>query len=691
MSTGSIYHAVEKILERPKTYFVLEQVKFPGRLEEISFPQILNYLFWVRESGILILENEQDIVQIYFHHGYPRRIDSSFTPQPSLIEILEVEGKLSADTVEALRRQEGEKRQKIGEVLLQEGLISSHDLYLALKLQALEKILYLFQWKEGSFRFEFKEGIEGESFIEAKPAEIILTGIRRYYDLSDYWTFFEPYEDALVIPKQTTPHDIETLKLLPQERRLLSFIDGHRTLQEVLEKGRMSLSEKLNFLFALIVMGAIELQHPGEEEIEPGELSSFDNPSEVPDEYDEILGEIISDGELLPESNTVPFPEEDEFDFEGEKEAAEFVIEATPIPTFFSGEGGEEGAEGTFSTSGAADEIGDALDRLTPRSGSTFPLASDVEGEAGASGEPPVVPPEDELLPKLISLEEPQSAPTSQEEGTEGSAEVPPQETQKATSPPSPVEPLERAVDIEAPEAQDATIPEPPEVSQRGETQGEGGTGLPGSPAGSPSESTLFALLGLPEDATQQEIQRAYLRRLSEVTRRLPDPSALEELDRLKTAFACLGNVRSRRAYERRLFLERLAAISAATGKGASQTYHKALECLEKGAPAEAERLLRKAVLAAPKKTLYRARLAWLFWRYPCGEKELDLFKPLQWLHEHLERHPEDWEGLLALGKIQRSQHHFHLARQTFLRVRQLKPDFDEIERLLSELPGGQA
>ncbi|RME54312.1 MAG: DUF4388 domain-containing protein [Deltaproteobacteria bacterium] len=690
MSTEKIYHAVEKILERPKTYFVLEQVKFPGELEEISFPQILNYLFWVRESGILILENEKDIVQISFHHGYPRRIDSSFTPQPSLIEILESEGKLSADTVETLRRQGEERTQRIGEVLLQEGMISSHDLYLALKLQALEKILYLFQWKKGSFRFEFKEGIEGESYIEAKPAEIILTGIRRYYDLSDYWSFFEPYEDALVIPKQTTPHDIETLKLLPQERRLLSFIDGRRTLQEVLEKGRMSLSEKLNFLFALIVMGAIELQHPGEDDVEGGELSSFDTPSGVPDEYDEILGEIISDGELLPSDNTVPFPEEDEFGFEGEKEAAEFVIEATPIPAFFSGEGGGEEGEETAHASGVTDEIGDALDRLSPQGGSTSPPPSQVEVEVGAVGTPSAASSQDDLLPKLISLEQPQSVPASQEEGTEGSPEGPSQETQEAAMPQSPVEPSERAANIEAAEDQDAAILESPEVPHGGEPQREGGIGLPESPAGSPSESTLFSLLGLPEDATQQEIQRAYLRRLPEMSRRLPDPTALEELERLKEAFAILGNMKSRRAYERRLFLERLAALPETTGKSANQAYHKALDLLEQGATEEAERLLRKAVLAAPQKTLYRARLAWLFWRFPCGERELDLSRPLQWLNEHLERHPDDWEALLALGKIHRSQHRFHLARQTFLRVRQLKPDLEEIERLHSELPGGE-
>jgi curved DNA-binding protein CbpA len=73
--------------------------------------------------------------------------------------------------------------------------------------------------------------------------------------------------------------------------------------------------------------------------------------------------------------------------------------------------------------------------------------------------------------------------------------------------------------------------------------------------------ATLYEILGVTDDATDEELRRAYLR----AARRLhpdvnPDAGATEEMRRLNRAWAVLGDADSRRSYD----LERRRAVVAA-------------------------------------------------------------------------------------------------------------------------------
>ncbi|MDH5491535.1 MAG: DUF4388 domain-containing protein, partial [Myxococcales bacterium] len=286
--------------------------RLEGRLEEIPFARVLTRLAELRATGALLLDSEgdsratttQESVKkiVFFRSGVAVQVRSNLVDE-CLGQILAKSG--SIDT-EALRESldavaEGAGRQ--GGILVAMGAITPHQLRDTLELQQRLKILDVFGWPAGTFRFS--EGMAPPSVtvgLETSLAELVYEGITQRVPGLRALDAIAAHSGEYVVsdPRRFQPflQRIDEAEL----RELHERIDGQRTLQQLLEFGKGSRSRLAQLLFALECMGAIAfratpLASNAPQHAEPAAMEELDERS-MTREALETLAQRLERGEL---------------------------------------------------------------------------------------------------------------------------------------------------------------------------------------------------------------------------------------------------------------------------------------------------------------------------------------------------------------------------------------------------------
>lgn len=248
-----------------------------GTLEEVGFPWLLHELYTRRATGLLHLEKGEIKKVVYLQNGYPIFARSNRVSE-CLGQLLVREGRISSAQCDQSRTLARESRRLQGTVLVEMGLLTPHELHQALARQVTEKLLEVFAWTHGRYRFmpaaRFRKEVTA---IELSPASLILHGIRRYWSPSRLRLFLKPHLDSYLAPAEN-PHDrFQSIELAGQEEEFFDLLRGGHTLSQVLESHPLRRFEVEQLLAALLVSRMIEpVAHPRdsqESSDEPASLS----------------------------------------------------------------------------------------------------------------------------------------------------------------------------------------------------------------------------------------------------------------------------------------------------------------------------------------------------------------------------------------------------------------------------------
>ena len=118
---------------------------------------------------------------------------------------------------ESLRRMREQKRHQ-GEILVEMGALSPHNLERALVGQMEAKLYEVFSWRTGSFRFtEDREAPDQPVSLERPPAALILEGIRRHYEPERQNQVLAAFAGQFVAPSEDARERLQNLSVDPAE------------------------------------------------------------------------------------------------------------------------------------------------------------------------------------------------------------------------------------------------------------------------------------------------------------------------------------------------------------------------------------------------------------------------------------------------------------------------------------------
>jgi len=163
-----------------------------GNLKKVGLPKLLSGIEQGQKSGILFIRSPQGIGSIGFAKGMITQAESPIMPR-RIGRILIDTGVLTEKQLQqALKTQEeDEKTKPLGEILTRLGFVDHSKLQEIIKLQIIDSVLSMLDWREAVYRFEEQDVFSNRDIL-LSPQDIIAESASYTKSLSPEVTVSKP-------------------------------------------------------------------------------------------------------------------------------------------------------------------------------------------------------------------------------------------------------------------------------------------------------------------------------------------------------------------------------------------------------------------------------------------------------------------------------------------------------------------
>jgi len=229
-----------------------------GALQDVSLADICQLLGMGMKTGCLSLTDRSNFGYIYFEKG--RIIYASVLNRKDRLGELLVRNHVMTRKAlnDAMELQTQSRGKRLGEILVEQGTISQGELQRFIQMQIEEAVYHLFTWDQGSFHFDTDQMPDEEGiYLVNIPAEaLLMEGARRV----DEWSLIEkkiPSFDVVFQLDKNPDESGQNVELTKEQRKVLPYIDGVRTANDIMNEAGLVEFETGKALFGLIQAGFV--------------------------------------------------------------------------------------------------------------------------------------------------------------------------------------------------------------------------------------------------------------------------------------------------------------------------------------------------------------------------------------------------------------------------------------------------
>ncbi|MDA3787856.1 MAG: DUF4388 domain-containing protein [Desulfobacula sp.] len=238
-----------------------------GDFEGLTLASILQLLCNDQKTGVLTVTRDNEESRVFFEQGTIVYASASLK-EARLGFLMRTDGVISAQQLQKCLSSAKEEKVHLGKVLVEKGYISL-DTLKKYNTKQVEIILYnLLFWEKG--KFEYKDArlnLKGMIVTQLNPMRLILEASRRIDELSVLKKIIP--SDRLVFKMSGKVQSKEEIKLNANEWRILSLIDGTRTVRQIISESGYDEFAVYKIFFSVISSGLIEQQE--EVQLDDGE------------------------------------------------------------------------------------------------------------------------------------------------------------------------------------------------------------------------------------------------------------------------------------------------------------------------------------------------------------------------------------------------------------------------------------
>ena len=257
-----------------------------GDFEGLTLASILQLLCNDQKTGVLTVTSDDEESRVFFEQGTIVYASASLK-EARLGSLMRADGVISADQLQKCLTLAKEEKMHLGKILVDKGYISL-DTLKKYNTKQVEAILYnLLFWKKG--RFEYKDAklnLKGMIITQLNPMKLILEASRRIDELSVLQKYIP--SDRIVFKMSGKMQSKEEIKLNANEWRILSLIDGSRSVRQIIDESGYDEFAVYKIFFSVISSGLIEQQ----EELELADIEGDDDYSSILIVFNDILTSI---------------------------------------------------------------------------------------------------------------------------------------------------------------------------------------------------------------------------------------------------------------------------------------------------------------------------------------------------------------------------------------------------------------
>jgi hypothetical protein len=231
-----------------------------GKVWEGVLPGVLRELYVGRKTGVLAFSRTDERRNVHFRSGHVIHADTSVR-EDRLGEVMVRHGLLSAEDLKKARGFVLRDNRRLGEVLIDLGLLDQRGLEAALKVHVSAVMAVVFAWPDGAYEFTEapeQDGAEqGDAALLASTGDLILQATRAVkdpdvirYNLGDIDRVLGLSSDPLL--------RFQNIALTPADGYVLSRVDGSLSAREVMSLIPLEPEDVQRSLFGLLAAGMVE-------------------------------------------------------------------------------------------------------------------------------------------------------------------------------------------------------------------------------------------------------------------------------------------------------------------------------------------------------------------------------------------------------------------------------------------------
>jgi hypothetical protein len=235
-----------------------------GNLKTMSPGDLLQWLSMAQKTGTLVVSSQGIEKKVFFGEG---RIISSASndPREYLCQFLMSHGYIDEEQVKNAMEEQARTRVLIGKILVNIGAIQEKDLANLMRIKAQESIYDIFLWNEGEFRFMDGELPKMEMIpLRVDVTSLLMEGSRR---VDEWRRIRKVIPDRHAVPVIESSIDLEKLGDVPM--RILSAINGQRSIEELVLESRSSHFLVARTIFQFIEAGSVRIVPEGKKIVGP--------------------------------------------------------------------------------------------------------------------------------------------------------------------------------------------------------------------------------------------------------------------------------------------------------------------------------------------------------------------------------------------------------------------------------------
>jgi CheY-like chemotaxis protein len=231
-----------------------------------AFAEILVELASDKETGVLEIHAEDVRTNVTFHRGRPVFAEGGGLVQ-TLGRLLLRRGEIHEDQYVRVIERMTERvirneSVRMGEVLVELGILTPAEVYEALERQIRERIVACFQWE--SFQFEYRPQVEVSSEVASfrPPAveALLLEGIKGFYDSERVRPILQPHAERYPALTSSLGELARSFQMTPHEQKLLHTITGAKPLAALRRDAPLDGLHAGQVLAALVLARKLELR-----------------------------------------------------------------------------------------------------------------------------------------------------------------------------------------------------------------------------------------------------------------------------------------------------------------------------------------------------------------------------------------------------------------------------------------------
>ena len=236
---------------------------FKGSLASINLADIFQNLALNQQTGTIKITTPEENYYVYFERGLVSLFSRDKDRGGKLGEMVVGRGLAGLDQIEDALRKQKESKKRLGEILVEMGILTKEDVANLLKYQVEEAVYDLFHLDKGDFEFIDGEPLQ-EIFDEEQKAvqisvntsSLIMEAARRV-DEWDRMRAVVPSLEEIFIPQPALLEMARNGQLEPLDARILDFLDGGRDLNDVISESSFSRYEVVKTIAGFLEQGLI--------------------------------------------------------------------------------------------------------------------------------------------------------------------------------------------------------------------------------------------------------------------------------------------------------------------------------------------------------------------------------------------------------------------------------------------------